>query len=119
MYQVHYPLFGTANPNITAAGTSIIGKAPQDANGGGCTIREAFVNVRSGTVTLVVIDMGTSGTANIGTVCTIAVANTTGGPVAGTPAGYYLDGGNYLGVVYAAGTVVPPAGLVVGYVMGR
>ena len=118
---VHYPLYGTANPNITAAGTSIIMKAPSDANGGGITIREAFANVRSGTVTLTLVDLGSTGTAVGGTVCAIAVAvgAGVGGPVAGTPNAYWLDGGNYLGVVYGVGTVVPPGGLEVGYVRGR
>lgn len=115
----NHNIYGTANPNVTAAGTVIIGKAPGDANGGGVTIHEVVASVQSGTATFKILDLGATGTVAAGTVCSLAVAQATRAPFVGTPAGYWLDGGNYLGVEYPVGTVVPPASISVGYRMGR
>lgn len=116
---IQHPIYGTANPNITAAGTVRIFKAPAAAFGGGVNIREAQLSLTSGTATFTLVDLGTTGTVAVGTVCTLAASQATSAPVTGTPNQYFLQAGRYLGVVYPAGTIVPPAAINVLAAFGR
>ena len=115
-----HQLTGTVNPYITAAGTTVIGRAPADGVGGGVTITAAFAQARGGTSTLTVVDLGAAGTGvPAGTICTVALSGVGDHVAAGAPNGYWLDGGNYIGVVYGVGTVTLPSGLVINGVVGR
>lgn len=121
-FKASFTLQGTVNPFIAVAGTPgtvTFGKAPADAHGGGVSIREVTCHNSSGTITLTVVDLGASGTAVAGTVCALALAQATKAPLAGAPAGYFLDGGNYLGVVFPAGTVLTPLSIDVIGLLGR
>lgn len=116
---VTIPLAAGTASLVTAAGTAPFFKAPSGANGGGVSIREVYGYVASGTITVTLIDAGASGTAAVGTVCALAIAQATRAPFAGTPSAYYLAAGNHLAVVSAAGTIIAPAQITVGYVDGK
>jgi hypothetical protein len=94
--------------SVVGAGTVVRFKAPGDGYGGGFTVTEATLLYNSGTVaTCALVDLGTAGTAVAGTIASFTVSSA--GPnasAAGTPAGYWVDGGNYVGLQYGAGTIV-------------
>ena len=113
-----------ALPNNTAAGTTILFKAPSDAAGGGITILEAVrtFGQNGGTVTLArLIDMGTTGTVvtSAGTVCSLGSVASGGSVLAGSPAGYFLDNDRYLAFENGAGTVGAGSYLHITYTLGR
>lgn len=109
---------GGSGTVITIAGTAVIGRVPTDAHGGGARIVEAYAFGRNGTVQLDLIDYGAAGTANGGTICAFP-AVFTNVPNVGTPADYWVDGGNYLGLVQGVGTVGLPVAIHLNLVMGR
>lgn len=107
---------GTA---ILTPGTALaLFRAPIDGYGGGVTLSQAHIISTSGTVSVSLVDTGPNGTSIVGTICTFpSVQNNT--PQKGTPADYFLDGGNYMGLTWGAGTVVAPCVINVGYLQGR
>lgn len=107
MVELNYVVWGAGTAaNVTQLGTAIIGKAPSGALGGAFRIVEAFVQGRSGTVPMTIVDAGTSGTAAT-TICTLpSIFN--GVPQAGTPADYALEAGRFLGIVIGVGTAIGP-----------
>lgn len=118
--QFSHSLFGTAvNPIITVAGTTSCFRVPAGANGGGISVREAVLHNASGTVTVTLVDMGLGGTSVAGTICAFALSQATRAPLPGTPASYYMDASEYIGVQYAAGTLVGPASIQIGYLHGK
>lgn len=101
-YSITIPL-----PAITAAGTLILFRAPSDAHGGGLTIRESRITCASGTLaTAMIADTGSAGTSTPGTINTFTLSSSSAANLAGTPNGYFLDGGNFLSFVNGAGTIV-------------
>lgn len=112
MRSIQLPLSGTGAPSVIAAGTVPVWKCPNGAHGGGVTIQEAYAFGGAGTVSVTVIDMGTAGTAAVGTICALAVAQAAAG-FAGSASGidYFLGAGKWVGMqIAAAGTVAQPAG---------
>jgi hypothetical protein len=114
--------FGTVTGNVVlTAGTIVIGKAPEDANGGGVTVLEAFAQLPAGTVTgnVRVVDLGDDGVTLTGTIWNVGTVFSAGSVVRGTP-NYWIDGGNFIGLVVAAGTVGAGYNCIgVGYAEGR
>lgn len=107
---------GTA-ANVTQLGTAIIGRAPAGARGGAFRVVEAFSHGRSGTIPLVLLDLGQSGTAAT-TICSLPGVF-TGAPGAGTPNDYAIEAGNYLGVQIGVGTAIGPVSVHVVGVVGK
>lgn len=101
-------------------GTAVLMKAPAAAAGGGLRIIEAFAHIKLGSAaTLALVDMGAGGTSVASTICTFGTS-WADVPVAGTPAGHFLDAGDYLGVKWSAGTITAgPNNITVAYVMGK
>lgn len=103
---------------IFTAGTTIIGRTPQPGRGGGITVTEAYAFGKAGTVQLDLVDLGTAGTANLGTICAFPSVFTNV-PNVGTPSDYWLTGGKYIGLVNGVGTVTAPLTVHLNLVMGR
>lgn len=105
---------------VLTAGTVVLMKAPAAGVGGGMRIVDAFAHIKLGSAaTLALVDMGAAGTSVAGTICTFGTS-WADVPHAGTPAGYFLDAGDYLGVKWSAGTITAgPNNICVGYVMGK
>lgn len=100
-------------------GVKPVFKAPSDAHGGGISILEAEL-CGVGTVTVKLVDAGTDGAGNAGTLGTLAgtlVANT---PQAMTISSPFLDAGHYLGVSEESGAFWGNQNNVsIKYVMGK
>lgn len=116
MYKKDFSVMGTADPVVTAAGTTVIDKITTANNGGGVTLNEAAVFAGAGTSTFRLIDLGTSGTVNGGTIATFAVAQAAAGGTVLTNLTYWLQAGSYIGLQTAAGTIVQP---VRGWIVGQ
>lgn len=123
MYQANFSIAGSATAGTTiicTAGTTVFWKAPSDENGGGVTVLEAYAYSNAGTLAVNIVDLGASGTAVAGTIATCSLSSATPNTVAGTAAAdYFLDGGRYVGLKLAAGTVTIPAGGWITYLPGR
>jgi len=102
------------------AGTAFFAKMPADEYGGGCRVLEAFAHIKLGSAaTLALVDGGAAGTSVASTICTFGTS-WADVPVAGTPAGHFLDSGDYLGIKWSAGTVtMAPAIIEVMLVPGK
>lgn len=115
-----YESGGTATGSVVVtAGTAVVMRAPAAGKGGAVTITEVFHALPTGAGSLSLVNLGTSGTAVKGTVCPLRTA-WTGAITEATPGDYVLEAGEYLGVVWNAGTIQCKPGVVqVTYVIGK
>jgi len=106
---IPFSINGTAASGVLAAGTACVGRVGPDDFGGAITVVGAMIAAKSGTCTVSVVDLGSTGTVVAGTVVTLTYAAADNTPLGTTLATTYsLDPGDYWGLEIGAGTVIYP-----------
>jgi hypothetical protein len=116
-----WSLAGTVDPVVFAdPGTVVLGRIPSAEFGGGETVIQVHASAGGGTGTFHILDRGAAGTSTAGTIVSLSAAtfgNKFAGSVLATP--YFLDAGDYIGIIFTAGTATMPVNLDVTTIVGR